>query len=121
MNNETTASRWRFSLKSLTLGIALLSLLLAVTHSGGQTRVMHRYSEARGGGIIYARHYGWPIPYLRAPTGAHAGMAADVFVPGLIIDLVLAVIVVAVVFRVWAVLRTARSKRSIGLSPQHNK
>jgi hypothetical protein len=48
-------------------------------------------------------------------------MAADVFVPGLIIDLVLAVIVVAVVFRVWAVLRTARSKRSIGLSPQHNK
>jgi hypothetical protein len=114
MNNETTSHRWRFSLKSLVLGIALVSLVLAVTHSGGQTRVMHRYSEARGGGVIYARHYGWPVPYLRVPTGAHAGMAADVFVPGLIIDLVLAVILVAVAFRVWVVV--CRSIRTKGAS-----
>jgi hypothetical protein len=75
---------------------------------------MHRYSEARGGGVIYARHYGWPIPYLRVPNGAHASMAPDVFVPGLIIDLVLAVILVAVVFRVWVVVR--RSIRANGAS-----
>src|SRR5687768_15705148 len=92
MIHNTTSRRWRFSLKSLIFGIALLSLFLAVTHSGGQIRVMHRYSEARGGGVIYGRHHGWPIPYLRVPSGAHAGMAPDVFIPGLIIDLVLAAI-----------------------------
>jgi hypothetical protein len=116
MGEKSNAGRWRFSLKSLILGIALLSLLLAVTHSGGQTRVMLRFSEARGGGVIYARHYGWPIPYLRIPTGVHAGTAADVFIPGLIIDLVLAAILVAAAFRVWSIVRRASSHRLIGHS-----
>jgi hypothetical protein len=117
MHDNTISRRWRFSLKSLILGIALLSLMLAVTHSGGQIRVMHRFSEARGGGAIYARHYGWPIPYLRVPTGAHAGKAADVFIPGLIIDLIFAAILVATAFRAWTVVRNARSNRSIGHAP----
>jgi hypothetical protein len=114
MRDNSTSRRWRFSLKSLILGIALFSLMLAVTHSGGQTRVMHRYSEARGGEAIYARHYGWPISYLRVPTGAHAGKAADAFIPGLIIDLIFAAILVAAAIRVWTVVRKAMSNRSIG-------
>lgn len=98
MSDNIPSRWWRFSLTSLILAIAFLSVVLAVTLSGGRTQKMGRTS-------IYARHYGWPIPYLRVPTGDHTGkVPADLFVPGLIIDLVLAVIVVAAILFMLALI-----------------
>jgi hypothetical protein len=76
--------RWRFSLKSLLVAVAFLSVFLAITITGGRTKEMGQTG-------IHARHYGWPVAYLRVPTGEYADkVPADVFVPGLLVDLIVA-------------------------------
>jgi hypothetical protein len=102
--SENTSHRWRFSLKSLAFAMACLSLFLALTFSGGQVRRMSLDGPTR----IVARHYGWPVPYLRIPTGTHSSISWDVFLPGLFIDLALAILVVAAMFFVLARFRKAK-------------
>jgi hypothetical protein len=90
MGEEVMRRRWRFKLRSLLLAMVGLSMLLAATAATGPPREMFRFDNAEGGAVVYARHYGWPVAYLRVPSGEHAGrIPADLFVPGLIVDLAL--------------------------------
>jgi hypothetical protein len=92
--------RWRFSLKSLLIAVAFLSVFLAITITGGRT-------EEMGQTGIHARHYGWPVAYLRVPTGEYADkVPADVFVPGLLVDLIVAAVLFAAVLSAWRAMRT---------------
>ena len=68
--------------------------------------------ESNGGATVYATHYGWPFPYLRVPTGDHAGkLPPDVFVPGLVIDLALVTLVCVAVLSVSTIVGKAGSRR----------
>lgn len=90
MGDEGMRRRWRFKLRSLLLAMVAISMLLAATAATGPPREMFRFDDADGGAVVYARHYGWPVAYLRVPSGEHAGrIAADLFVPGLIVELAL--------------------------------
>jgi hypothetical protein len=90
MGDEGMRRRWRFKLRSLLLAMVGLSMLLAATAATGPPREIFRFDDADGGDVVYAHHYGWPVAYLRVPSGKYAGrMAADLFVPGLIVDLAL--------------------------------
>ena len=90
---------WRFSLRSLVVTIALVSVFMAITLSGAQTKEI-----ARTG--IYARHFGWPIAYLRVPAREHSGkVPADLFVPGLLIDIAIFGVAVGAGRLVWRRMR----------------
>ena len=98
MSAHAKSAHWRFSLRTVIVAVALLAVLLAMTLSGGQIKEM-------GSTGIHARHFGWPVPYLRVPAQEAAGkLPADLFVPGLVLDLGLAATVAAttiVVLSFW--------------------
>jgi hypothetical protein len=84
MSVHAKSGGWQFSLRTMVVAVSLLAVLLAMTLSGGHIKEL-------GSTGIYARHYGWPVPYLRVPARRAAGkLPADLFVPGLILDLALA-------------------------------
>lgn len=99
MTDQPSRSRWRFSLKSVGFVIFVLCAFLAANLSAGKPQVMFRFAEEDGGTAVYGTSYGWPLPYLRVPTGDHDHMPADLFMPGLMVDVsVIALMVAAILF-----------------------
>ena len=85
--------RPRFRLRTLALVLALLAVLLAMNVSTGPPKLMVQ--------SIYGYHYGWPLTYLRVPTGEHAHIPLDLFVPGLLVNFAAAFFLLAGVIVVW--------------------
>lgn len=124
MRTQPERYRWRYSLRSLLLAIVGLSIFLAATLATGKPRVMFRFDDADGGNVVYAHHYGWPVTYLRVPSGQYAGeIPPDLFAPGLIVDLgVAGGLFVATLF-VAAVLKRAvrlATREDIDVSRQYS-
>lgn len=112
MSNNYKRSRWRFNLRTLIVAVFILCAFCAANFSAGKPQVMFRFSEEDGGGAVYAVPFGWPLPYLRVPTGDYARLPADLYLPGLVVDLGVAAMLLVTVLFLWNVLNRVRSKHA---------
>lgn len=111
MHNKHKQTRWRFNLRTLIVVVFILCALFAANLSPGKPQMMFHFNEADGGGLVYGVYYGWPVPYLRLPTGDYARLPADFFMPGLIVDLGVAALLIATIPFVGIVLRRIKARR----------
>lgn len=103
MNTNDKRSRWQFNLRTLIIAVFVLCAICAANLSAGKPQLMFQFGQEDGGGSVYAVPFGWPLPYLRIPTGDHTRLPADLFLPGLIVDLGVAIVLMVTVVYVWNV------------------
>lgn len=113
MNNNDRPFRWQFQLRTLIIAVFALCAFCAANLSAGKPQLMFRFSEQDGGGSVYAVPFGWPLPYVRVPTGDYERLPADLYLPGLLVDLGVAALLLVTVLFLWNALKRFRSKRAV--------
>ena len=98
MNDNRVQARLRFTLRTLMLTVLAVAVLAATAVTKRESQVMWQFSEADGGDAMYGTTYGWPFSYLRIPVGQYGHVSPDWFVPGLIANATIVLLVMAVLY-----------------------
>ncbi len=112
MNDNRVQARLRFTLRTLMLTVLAVAMLAATAVTRRESQVMWQFSEADGGDAMYGTSYGWPVPYLRVPVGQYAHVPSDWFVPGLIANATIVLLVLAVLYFASRFVHQRRHNRS---------
>ncbi len=112
MNDNRVKARLRFTLRTMMLTVLVVGVLTATAVTKRDSQLMWQFSEADGGGAMYGTTYGWPFPYLRVPVGRYAHVPSDWFVPGLIANATIVLLVLAVLYFASRFVHQRRHNRS---------